>query len=255
MLIDSHIHLDFPAFDDDRTALLQQAREAGISGFVVPATTRASWAVIARLAKTTADVYPAYGIHPYFSTQHSLEDVEDLGQHIQANLASTVALGEIGLDYYLNELDRDHQMVLFDAQLALAVEFNLPLILHARKAVDAVIGRLRHARLSRGIVHSFNGSYVQATRLIDMGFKLGFGGALSYPRATRLRTLVGQLPLDALCLETDAPDQPVLSLHGQRNLPVALLEVAQCIADIRQCRLELIARHCTDNTNFALNIC
>ena len=252
-MIDSHIHLDFAAFDADRAALLQQARAAGMTGFVVPATTRTSWQKIAALSENTTDIYPAYGIHPYFSPAHSLDDIDVLGQHLQTHCA--VALGEIGLDYFLEGLDRDHQMTLFDAQLALAGKFQLPVILHARKAVDAVIGRLKHYGLSRGIVHSFNGSYVQATRLIDMGFKLGFGGALTYPRATRLKALVKQLPLDALCIETDAPDQPVLSLQGQRNLPVALLEVAHCIADIKQSNIEIIVQHSTDNTNTALNIC
>ena len=252
-MIDSHIHLDFPAFDDDREALLQQARKAGISGFVVPATTHTSWFKIAELAQKYSGVYPAYGIHPYFSAQHTLDDVDALAQHLQMH--SAVALGEIGLDYYLSDFDRAHQMALFEAQLALAKQFQLPLILHARKAVDAVIKCLKQSALSCGIVHSFNGSYVQASRLIDMGFKLGFGGALTYPRATRLRALVKQLPLDALCIETDAPDQPVLSLYGQRNLPVALLEVARCIADIRQSSIEIIARHSSDNTNSALNIC
>jgi len=252
-LIDSHIHLDFPAFEPDRDTLIENARSEGITEFVVPATGRKSWRSIYDLSQSYPNIYPAYGIHPYFVADHDLGDCVALDQWLQAN--SCVAVGEIGLDYYLQDLDRDHQLQLFEAQLKLAVKHRLPVILHARKAIDAVTQQLKIAGVSGGIVHSFNGSYVQAMRLIEMGFKLGFGGALTYPRATRLRALVKQLPLDSLCLETDAPDQAVYSLQGQRNLPVSLLEVLMTIAEIRRKVPEIIAKHALHNTYAALNIC
>ena len=205
-LIDSHIHLDFPAFDPDRDSLLATARRAGIRHFVVPSTTRASWSRIRQLAMRFPALSVAYGIHPYFTHAHTLADCRELDRWIAHN--PCVAVGEIGLDYYLKELDRAQQASLFEAQLSIARNHALPVILHARKAVEDVILRLRAHGLSRGIVHSFNGSAVQAGQLIDLGFKLGFGGALTYPGATRLRALVKQLPLDTICLETDAPDQP-----------------------------------------------
>lgn len=252
-LIDSHIHLDFPIFDPDRGVLIENARSEEVEEFVVPATGRKSWPSIHRLSLSYSGIYPAYGIHPYFVADHSLDDCAALDRWLTAH--SCVAIGEIGLDYFLQDFDCQHQLQLFEAQLKLAVKHSLPVILHARKAVDAVTQQLKMAGLSRGIVHSFNGSQVQASRLIEMGFKLGFGGALTYPRATRLRELVRQLPMDALCLETDAPDQAVYSLHGQRNLPVSLLEVLNTVAELRRQTPEFIAKHVRHNTYAALNIC
>ncbi len=251
--IDSHIHLDFSDFNGDRARLISAARLNGIERFVVPATDRSSWNKIARLATEDPLIYPAYGIHPYFIAGHSLEDCQALDSWLETHDAT--ALGEIGLDYFLPDLDKDLQMQLFQAQLALAVKHRLPVILHARKAVESVTQQLKAAGLNRGIVHSFNGSYVQAGRLIDMGFKLGFGGVLTYPRATRLRELFRKLPLDTICLETDAPDQPVLRLQGQRNTPAALLDIIGVAAELRQTDIEIIAKHHTDNTYAALNIC
>lgn len=252
-LIDSHIHLDFLDFDPDRSQLIEEARSEGVEEFVVPATERKSWPSIHNLFQFYSGIHPAYGIHPYFVSDHDLDDCAALDHWLQAH--SCAAVGEIGLDYFLKGLDREHQLQLFAAQLKLAVKHQLPVILHARKAVDAVTQQLKLAGVSRGIVHSFNGSLVQANRLIEMGFKLGFGGALTYPRATRLKELIRQLPLEALCLETDAPDQPVFSRCGQRNLPVSLLEVLTTVAEIRQLQPEIIANHIRRNTYAALNIC
>ena len=251
-LIDSHIHLDFPVFDEDREALLAQAREAGIRRFVVPATTRESWSRIARLAARFSSRSAAFGIHPYFVHQHSLEDCQALDQWLQDR--HCVAVGEIGLDYQLNDIERDHQLALFQAQLSVARNHGLPVILHARKAVEEVILQLKAHGLSRGIVHSFNGSTVQAHRLIDLGFKLGFGGALTYPGATRLRAMVKSLPPEAICLETDAPDQATLSFKGERNQPIALLEVLETVADLMDIEPHMLAQQSTNNTYAALNL-
>ena len=252
-LIDSHIHLDFAAFDEDRDALIGRAADSGIQNFVVPATTIASWELIAQLSLIYPAIKPAYGLHPYFSDTHTLSDCEKLKAWIKTH--DNVAIGEIGLDYYRKDLDLAHQRTLFKAQLDIAKKHGLPVILHARKAVEAVIDELRFHQISQGIVHSFNGSFVQAMRLVDMGFKLGFGGAVTYPRATRLRALIKQLPLTAICLETDAPDQPSLAFRGKRNEPEALLEVLKTIAEIKSIAPEKIAKQTTQNTLSALNIC
>lgn len=252
-LIDSHIHLDFAAFDEDRDTLLAQAHSSGISRFVVPATTRESWPRIEKLAQSRADISAAYGIHPYFIDAHTLGDCDALNAWLETH--SCIAVGEIGLDYFLKELNPQLQMQLFVAQLNIAKNHRLPVILHARKALDEVTRQLKEYGLNRGIVHSFNGSYVQAMRLIDMGFKLGFGGAITYPRATRLQALVKRLPLESICLETDAPDQPACRFAGRRNEPLALLEVLETISKLHNTRIEIIARHTTDNTYSALNIC
>lgn len=252
-LIDSHIHLDFTAFDHDRHKLLQSALAQGIERLVVPATTIQSWPTINKLSKTYPYVFAAYGIHPYFIDAHRLDDCNKLDTWLSEH--NCVALGETGLDYYLKELDQGLQMAFFEAQLKLASKYNLPVILHARKAVEIVTNTLIKHNITQGIVHSFNGSYQQAMRLIDMGFKLGFGGAITYPRATRLRALIKQLPIESICLETDAPDQPSLDFKGQRNEPLALLSVLNTISELRDTEAEIIAKYCTRNTLSALNIC
>ncbi len=232
---------------------MRQAGRSGIDHFVVPATTRKSWEHIDRLASKFTGLSVAYGIHPYFVAEHTRQDVEALDRWLDRTPA--VAVGEIGLDYYLPDLDRARQLELFRAQLDLAVRHRLPVILHARKAVEEVSQMLRQHGVSSGIVHSFNGSYQQAQQLVEMGFKLGFGGAITYPRATRLRALVQRLPLEAICLETDAPDQPSARYQGQRNEPLALIEVLETITGLRKESVEIIAAQTTENTYAALNIC
>jgi TatD DNase family protein len=252
-LIDSHIHLDFPAFDRDRNILLKSAAANSIKHFVVPATTSQSWQTINDLAKTYPCVSPAYGIHPYFIHAHTLYDCEKLDTWLSEH--DCIAVGETGLDYYLKELDQTLQMAFFEAQLKLANKHQLPVILHARKAVEIVTNTLKKHSITKGIVHSFNGSYQQAMRLIDMGFKLGFGGAITYPRATRLRALIKQLPIESICLETDAPDQPIIEFQGQRNQPIALLSVLNTVAELRSTEPGDIAKNSTRNTLSVFNIC
>ncbi len=252
-LVDSHIHLDFSAFDKDRDVLLTEALSSGISRFVVPSTTRNSWLRIKNLALSNPAISVAYGIHPYFIHAHSLNDCESLDSWLETHACA--AVGEIGLDYFAKDLEPGQQMEFFKAQLCITANHRLPVILHARKALDHLTRELKLHGIKHGIVHSFNGSYVQAKRLIDMGFKLGFGGALTYPRATRLQALVKQLPLDSICLETDAPDQPSSGFAGKRNEPLALLEVLETVAKLHNTSIEIIARHTTDNTYSALNIC
>ncbi len=251
-LVDSHIHLDFTAFDADRAILMEKAKFAGIIRFVVPATTRKSWPRINKLSQQNAALSVAYGIHPYFVQSHSADDFDALDAWIETH--PCVAVGEIGLDFFLKEIDPVQQMEFFEAQLRVANNHRLPVILHARKAVDAVTQQLKMAGIRRGIVHSFNGSYEQAQRLIEMGFMLGFGGALTYPRATRLQALVKRLPLESICLETDAPDQPACRFAGRRNEPLALIEVLETVARLHHTTPEIIAQYTTDNTYAALNI-
>lgn len=250
-LVDSHIHLDFTAFDEDRETLLANAKAAGIAHFVIPATTRDSWSRISQLSQQNSDFSVAYGIHPYFIQRHAMSDCDALDAWVATH--SCVAIGEIGLDFFLKELDPALQMKFFRAQLGVAKNHCLPVILHARKAFDEVTHQLKIAGLKRGIVHSFSGSYVQAQRLIDMGFKLGFGGALTYPRATRLQSLVKRLPLESICLETDAPDQPTNGFSGRRNEPIALIEVLKTISRLHNTSVEIIAQHTWDNTYSALS--
>jgi TatD DNase family protein len=230
-VIDTHVHLDAPAFDPDRAAVLAEARAAGVDGFVVPAVARAGFAALARLAVDAPDIHPAYGLHPMYLAEHADADAEALARWLADHPA--VAVGECGLDFHVAGLDPQRQRRLFDAQLRIARALRLPVILHARKAVDEVSAMLRRVGGLVGVVHSFSGSREQALRLIALGFRLGFGGPITYPRANRLRELVATLPVDALLAETDAPDQPLCGHQGQRNAPARLAQVVATMADLR----------------------
>ena len=230
-LIDSHCHIDAPEFDDDREAVLARARAAGVSWIVVPAVTAAGWPKLKALTEEDAQLAPAWGLHPLFLEQHQPAHIEQLRYWLEHE--RPCAIGECELDFHVPGLDPERQREILLAQLRLAREFDLPLILHARKSLDAVMALLRRFPGLRGVVHSFSGSWQQAEQLIDMGFYLGIGGPVTHARAQRLRGIVQRLPLDHLLLETDAPDQPDAGIPGQRNEPARLLQVLHVIAQLR----------------------
>ncbi|MEW9623468.1 TatD family hydrolase [Rhodanobacter geophilus] len=232
MLADSHAHLDDHAFDADRTEVLQRARDAGIEQLVIPAVDAASWARIRELCSThPRSLFPAYGLHPLYLHQHAPGDVDALLSWCGANAA--VAIGEIGLDFHLGELDPALQRDYFARQLAVARALDLPVIVHARQALEEVILTLRRHAGVRGVVHSFSGSEEQARRLWQLGFLIGIGGPVTYERAQRLRRIVAHMPLEFLLLESDAPDQPDAGHRGQRNEPARVAEVLRCVAALR----------------------
>ncbi|HET8749008.1 MAG TPA: TatD family hydrolase [Ramlibacter sp.] len=239
-LVDSHLHLDDRRFDTDRDAVLARAREAGVSAMVVPATCRAGWASIAELASRHRDVYPAYGLHPVFLAAHRGGDAEALARWLDDHAA--VAVGEIGLDFHDAALDPQEQRRLFARQLAIAQERRLPVIIHARRAVEAVIMELRRHPVLRGVVHSYGGSIEQARQLWGHGFLIGLGGPLSHARAQRLHRLVAAMPLDQLLLESDAPDQPGAEHRGERNEPAWLPLTRDHVARWRDEDPDAIAR-------------
>ncbi len=252
-LIDSHCHLDAPEFDGDRAAVLAQARAAGVIAQVIPAVTAASWPGLRDLCTGEGDLYPAYGLHPMFLAEHRREHLDLLETWLR--IEQPVAVGEFGLDFYIESLDPVEQQHYFDAQLALAAEAGLPVILHARRAVEATLIALKRYRgRLRGVVHSYAGSAEQARQLFDLGFLLGIGGPVTYPRAQRLRELVATMPIEFLLLESDAPDQPLMPYRGQRNLPSRVLEVATCIASLRDAPVASIAEQSSANARrlFAL---
>lgn len=244
-LVDSHVHIDDASFDADRAQVLACAAEAGVRSMVVPGIDAASWPRIDALCQRHQGLYPAYGLHPLFLAQHRPEHLDVLRERLGSGNA--VALGEIGLDFYVQELDRELQQYYFEQQLALAQEFDLPVIVHARRAVEEVVFALRRFAGLRGVVHSFAGSEQQAERLYEMGFMLGIGGPVTYPRAKRLRGLVANMPIDHLLLETDAPDQPNAGHQGARNEPVRMLDTLQTIAELRGGSAEAIAAATTAN--------
>ncbi len=230
-LIDSHVHTDDERLKNDRQSILEAARAANVIAQVVPAISYRLWPRVKAVCETQDDLFACYGLHPCFCDEHETRHIDELAGWIDRE--KPVAVGECGLDYFIAGADKARQQHLFSAQLALAREFDLPIVVHARKAVEDVIRMIRSSGHYRGVVHSFNGSTQQASRLIDLGFKLSFGGAVSYDRAKRLRELVAGLPLNALLLETDAPDQPDATHKGQRNEPAYLKTIWQCISKLR----------------------
>lgn len=231
MLVDSHVHLNHAAFDADRAQVLDRACAAGVEAFVVPAVDAASWPQIRQLGARRDCIMPAYGLHPLFIEQHAPTDVDALSSWLEAGDA--VAVGEIGLDFHADTTDRVAQRHYFTAQLQLARAHRLPVIVHARRALEEVILTLRNFAGLEGVVHSFSGSQQQAERLWQLGFHLGIGGTVTYPRAQRLRRIVANMPVEFLLLESDAPDQPDVDHRGQRNEPARVADIAQCVATLR----------------------
>ncbi|WP_243039949.1 TatD family hydrolase [Dyella sedimenti] len=230
-LTDSHAHLDDDSFQGDGEAMLARAAEAGVRHIVVPGIDRASWERIANLGERHAHIHPAYGLHPIYIDRHQAADLDALPAQLKAHRA--VAVGEIGLDFFLPELDVQRQRDYFARQLRIARELDLPVIVHARRAMDEVTSTIKRIGGLHGVVHSFSGSLQQAGRLWDMGFHLGIGGPVTYERAQRLRRIVAGMPIERLLLETDAPDQPGAGHRGQRNEPAYLTEVLREVARLR----------------------
>ncbi|MBB5883016.1 TatD family deoxyribonuclease [Xanthomonas sp. LMG 8992] len=244
-LIDSHCHLDAEEFDPDRAAVIARAQAAGVQAQVVPAVTAASWPKLRAVCAAAPGLYPAYGLHPLFLDQHRPEHLPLLGEWIQRE--RPCAIGECGLDFFVDGLDETEQQRYFVGQLQLARDCDLPLIVHARRAVDAVILAIRKVGRVRGVVHSFAGSAEQAAQLRSLDFLIGLGGPVTYARAQRLRRLAATVPLQQLLLETDAPDQPDAAIRGERNEPARLRTVLGTIAELRDVSAASIAAQTTAN--------
>ncbi|MXV08474.1 MULTISPECIES: TatD family hydrolase [unclassified Xanthomonas] len=244
-LIDSHCHLDAEEFDPDRAAVIARAQAAGVRAQVVPAVTAASWPKLRAVCAAAPGLYPAYGMHPLFLDQHRPEHLPLLGEWIERE--RPCAIGECGLDFFVEGLDEAEQERYFVGQLQLARAFDLPVIVHARRAVDAVILAIRKVGRVRGVVHSFAGSAEQAAQLQSLDFLIGLGGPVTYERAQRLRRLAAAVPLQQVLLETDAPDQPDASIRGQRNEPARLRTVLDTIAELRDAPAASIAAQTTAN--------
>ena len=245
MLIDSHCHIDAPEFDIDRDAVIARARAAGVSRQIVPAVSAAGWETLRSLCAAAPGLHPAYGMHPMFLGEHRPDHLTALRDWIERE--RPVAVGECGLDFFVEGLDAGQQSLYFEGQLRLARDFELPVIVHARRAVDAVMAAIRRFGPLRGVVHSFSGSADQAMRLQALGFLIGLGGPVTYARANRLRTLAASLPIECLLLETDAPDQPDSGHRGQRNEPARLTTICDTIAALRDIAPETVARATTAN--------
>lgn len=249
-LIDTHCHIDVTEFDADRAAVLVRARAAGVAALVVPAIDAAGWdgllALCASAPLAGSRLYPALGLHPVYLDAHREADLERLETLVAEQ--SLIAIGEIGLDHHVAGLDPERQRRLLERQLSIARAAGLPVLLHVRKAHDEMLALLRRQPVpAGGIAHAFNGSLQQAHQYLELGFKLGFGGMLTFERSRKLRRLATELPLDALVLETDAPDMTVASHHGERNSPEYLPEVLETLARLRDLEPSEVAERTTAN--------
>ena len=250
--IDTHCHLDAAEFDADRDAVYAAAIAGGVDTLVVPAVSRDNFAAVAATCARYPGCLPAWGLHPMLIDVHRPEHLAELRAQVEAQ--RPVAIGEIGLDLFV-DLDYATQEFFCVEQLKIAQEFDLPVLLHCRRANDQLLKHLRNIRVRGGIAHAFNGSPQQADEFIKLGFKLGFGGAFTWPRANNLRRLAAELALDAIVLETDSPDIPPVWIGRGRNAPGELPRIAQTLAELRGIDVESVAQATTRNARdlFGLN--
>lgn len=246
MLIDTHCHLDAAEFEGQQDELLRSAQVKGVTAIVIPSVARSNFAAVHKLCEQYPVCFPAYGIHPIFVNEATPDDLVVLRDYLQKH--QPVAIGEIGLDFFIAHYDQTQQEYYFTQQLKLAREFDLPVLLHTRRAIDTVLKHLRRIKVCGGIAHAFSGSPQQADEFTKLGFKLGLGGAITYPAATRLRKLATTLPLSSIVLETDAPDMaPEFIAQGETNKPEYLPRIAETLAELRGKSVEEITRTTSDN--------
>jgi TatD DNase family protein len=256
MWIDTHCHLDAAEFSADRDAVVAAARQAGVDTIIVPSVAVGNFADVRDCCARYPGCLPAYGIHPMYTPQAAEGDLLVLREWLRRE--RPVAVGEIGLDHFVAGLDPARQAFFFVEQLKLAREFELPVLLHVRRAIDPILRELRRYRVRGGIAHAFNGSRQQADAFINLGFKLGFGGAMTWQRATRLRALAAQLPRDSIVLETDAPDippefAPRSRPEGRaRNEPVLLPDIAETLSQLWEMPLAEVAKITSQNATIIL---
>jgi len=241
-IIDTHCHLDLQHFHDDLGGVLDRSREGGVTDFVIPGFVASGWREILKICSGRPCLHPALGLHPIYLDRHQPGDLAELRD--MSRRESPVAIGEIGLDFQQGRKRYQEQLNLFQPQLDIAAEVDIPVLLHVRKAHDQVLAVLRRSNLSKGgIVHAFNGSRQQADHYIKLGFKLGYGGTLTYDRAKRIRKLAAELPLDTIVLETDAPDIPLAGRSEYVNSPEYLPEILNVLASLRaESRAEIAAQ-------------
>ncbi|AVA33211.1 TatD DNase family protein [Cupriavidus metallidurans] len=243
MWIDTHCHLDASEFDADRADVTDAAAAAGVTGIVLPAVAVANFDVVRGLAHTDPRCVYALGIHPLYSRAAGQADLDELRRQVTASIDDPrlVAIGEIGLDFFVPGLDAAHQTWLYAEQLKIARDFDLPVLLHVRKSQDQILAQLRRAGVRQGIAHAFNGSHDQAHHYVTHGMKLGFGGNVTFSRARQIRRLAAELPIESIVLETDAPDIAPAWLsddqfgeqHKARNTPAEVVGVARVVAELR----------------------
>ena len=244
-LIDVHCHLDFETFDDDRPEVLQRAEKNNISDIIIPGTQKKYWDRIKLLSSEQSNLHACYGLHPYWVNQHDQQDIKRLSDYIKAN--RPVGLGECGLDFRPRQADKTLQIKFFEAQLIIAKEYELPVIIHSVNATETVIKILKKYKDLTGMIHSYSGSQEQANLLVDLNFYISIGGSVTYERAKKIRKVAATVPLTSLLIETDAPDQPDSLHYDKRNEPAFLINTVKAIAALRKESYDEISRQTTTN--------
>lgn len=268
---DSHCHFDFAIFDKDRDLIWRECDVLGITHLIIPGVAPEQWSTAAEIAQPYRNMYWGAGLHPWWINEESIKsnnikkdiaenDIElflkSLYQQLQKNIRQQkcIAIGECGLDATIETpIALQHQVL--DIHLQLAQQISMPLIIHCRKAHNELLVQLKRYDLpAGGVIHGFSGSYELAASYWDMGFRLGIGGTITYERANKTRAAVKKLPLDAILLETDAPDMPLSGKQGERNSPAHIIDIAQTLADLRGEPLGKIAAQTTLNSRTLFKI-
>jgi TatD DNase family protein len=258
MWIDTHCHLDASEFSGEESTIAQRAAQQGVSCIVIPAVERANFSKVAELATQQPNCVYALGIHPMYVPHAEENDLVILRETIAVAMSDPrfVAIGEIGLDFFVPGLNesplREKQEHFYSEQLKMARDFDLPVLLHVRRSQDTLLKYLRRIPVRGGIAHAFNGSFQQAQAFIDLHFKLGFGGAMTFTRALQIRRLATALPSEAIVLETDAPDIAPMWLHPARNSPEELPRIGATLADLRGLSVDTMAKISSDNARSVL---
>lgn len=253
MWIDTHCHLDASEFAGEHGAVAARAAAQGVSLIVIPAVERGNFSTVSALSKQCGNCSYGLGIHPIFVPQAKEDDLAALREAVALAMGDPrfVAIGEIGLDFFVPQLRdsplREKQEHFYSEQLKIAREFDLPVLLHVRHSQDVILKYLRRIKVRGGIAHAFNGSFQQAQMFIDLGFKLGFGGAMTFTRALQIRRLAADLPQEAIVLETDAPDISPAWIHPNRNSPEELPRIGEALAELRGISAGSVARFTADN--------
>lgn len=252
-LFDTHCHIDFPAFDKDRKIIIQKANKVGVKNILVPAVSKDGWRLLRMHVAQNKSLHAALGLHPLYIKDHTEKHLDDLENALA--LPPVQAVGEIGLDFYEPDAIRDKQELFFRAQLKMAIKRELPVILHVRKAHNEVLKHLKMLNFREGgIVHAFSGSLELAKDYISLGFKLGFGGTMTFPRSVKIREMVKLLPLSAIVLETDAPDMIPATSQSDRNTPIHLIDIFKVFCELRDESPEELAAATTANAKQVLRI-
>lgn len=250
-MIDSHCHLDFSVFDEDRATVISEAKQLGISQFILPGVEASQWQKLLELSKQYPEFNFALGIHPYFLKSFKPHHLEALKEQLATS--SAIAVGECGIDGNLPELD--FQQSIFQSHIEIANDLKKPLIVHHRKSHHLILQSFAKIKPQcGGVIHAFSGSKQDALKYIELGFKLGIGGTITYPRANKTRLVVSELPLESFVLETDSPDMPLHGFQGQRNEPKRLAKVAESLAQLKSTSVENVAEQTRLNTRSVFNL-